>query len=262
MNPLAQALVQRGGYNQTDAINASQGPRAAELAREFGVSEGGGQALGGQTQAISQSNGAVGQANNMLQNTYGMVQQGLSDVKSRYSQLLGEIKGQAGQDVASEFGRRGIPTSSGIVQQAQGRETARRSSEALVSQTNAEYPFYSLLSSLGINQANAMDGAATSGVGGIDWGSEFSDYVGNSVKPAQTTTNNAQGIKLNQSNTAQISSKTPKTIQPYSPLQQLSTAIFNPLARIQQAVPGIVNTAKTALTSQNPLLNLFRPFGR
>lgn len=41
MNPdqLAQALVQRGGYNPTDAANAARGPRAQELAKEFGVGQ-------------------------------------------------------------------------------------------------------------------------------------------------------------------------------------------------------------------------------
>lgn len=33
---LANALVQHGGYNSTDAANAARGPRASELAREFG----------------------------------------------------------------------------------------------------------------------------------------------------------------------------------------------------------------------------------
>lgn len=37
MDPLAQALIDRGGYNPVDAANAAKGPRAAELAREFKV---------------------------------------------------------------------------------------------------------------------------------------------------------------------------------------------------------------------------------
>ena len=40
---LAQALVQKGGYNPTDAQNAARGGRASELAREFlGIGGGGG----------------------------------------------------------------------------------------------------------------------------------------------------------------------------------------------------------------------------
>jgi hypothetical protein len=42
MGLLADTLVQRGGYNMQDALNAERGPRAAELAREFGVGSGGG----------------------------------------------------------------------------------------------------------------------------------------------------------------------------------------------------------------------------
>lgn len=37
---LEQVLIQKGGYNPTDAKNAAMGPRAAELAKEFGVSSG------------------------------------------------------------------------------------------------------------------------------------------------------------------------------------------------------------------------------
>lgn len=40
MGALAQALIARG-YNQTDAENAEKGPRAAELAREYGVDDNG-----------------------------------------------------------------------------------------------------------------------------------------------------------------------------------------------------------------------------
>ena len=37
-NELAQVLVQRGGYNPTDAANISTTSRGAELAREFKIS--------------------------------------------------------------------------------------------------------------------------------------------------------------------------------------------------------------------------------
>src|SRR3990167_10596777 len=99
MNSLAQALVQRGGYNPTDAINASTGPRAAELAREFGVSMDGGEGGG---QIAQTGGGVVGQANQYLSQTYGEVQKGLSSVKARYEQLKNEITGRANTDVATE----------------------------------------------------------------------------------------------------------------------------------------------------------------
>jgi len=41
MGNLANVLVQRGGYGMQDALNAENGPRAAQLAQEFGVSLGG-----------------------------------------------------------------------------------------------------------------------------------------------------------------------------------------------------------------------------
>lgn len=41
-NALAQVLISKGGYNPTDAMSAARGPRAAELAREFGVATPGG----------------------------------------------------------------------------------------------------------------------------------------------------------------------------------------------------------------------------
>lgn len=45
MGALADILVARGGYNRIDAENAERGPRAEELAREFGVSSGGGRSI-------------------------------------------------------------------------------------------------------------------------------------------------------------------------------------------------------------------------
>lgn len=71
--------------------------------------------------------------------------QAISDTKARYEQLKNEITGQANTDVAAEFGKRGIPTSSGIVQQAQGRESARRSTDLLASESSALAPFYQML---------------------------------------------------------------------------------------------------------------------
>jgi len=42
MGQLADILVKVGGYNMADALNAEQGPRADELAREFGLTGGAG----------------------------------------------------------------------------------------------------------------------------------------------------------------------------------------------------------------------------
>ncbi len=47
MGQLADILVQRGGYNMTDALNAEKGPRAGELAREFGLGGDSGGSSGG-----------------------------------------------------------------------------------------------------------------------------------------------------------------------------------------------------------------------
>ena len=198
--------------------------------------------------------GVVGQANQYPSQAMSTAQQGLSDVKSRYSQLLGEIKGQANQDVATEFGRRGIPTSSGVVQQAQGRETARRGAAVLAEQSEAELPFYQLLASLGINQASlATDAASGGGAGGVDWGSEFSNFVNQPSAAARPATSTQQPVKLNQANQSVVSGGTPRTVQQYSPAQQISNAIFSPLAKVQQAVPGIVQGAKNALAASGPL---------
>jgi hypothetical protein len=46
MGILADVLVSKGGYNPADALNAENGPRAQELAREFGVNLGGSSVMG------------------------------------------------------------------------------------------------------------------------------------------------------------------------------------------------------------------------
>lgn len=130
---LAQALVQRGGYNPVDAGNASRGPRASELAREFlgastsstqpsvqsssDINELARQQMQLQQQAIQPSVSAIQQA---TQQQVGQLQQQREPLKQRYQNLLESLKSQQTEDITAqqtvtsrEFGRRGIPLSSG-----------------------------------------------------------------------------------------------------------------------------------------------------
>lgn len=143
MGALADALVQRGGYNPTDAANAEKGPRAAELSREFlgGSSSGGGSGFSSVNpqDTIRAAIDAMKEANKPaveslqasipeVQSKYAQTRQQLTasqaPLEQRYKDLLDSIKGN--QTVAenrqtlttnNELGKRGITGSSGIAQQ-------------------------------------------------------------------------------------------------------------------------------------------------
>ena len=135
MGILADTLVSRGGYNRIDAENAERGPRASELSREFlgGSSSGGGgggggnvldtakQLLGFQQQAnqpaiqsLQQQVGEVGQS---FAGQRQRLESGIQPLKDRYNQILDEMKGRVSTDISREYGRRGIPLSSGMFEQ-------------------------------------------------------------------------------------------------------------------------------------------------
>ena len=127
-NQLAQILVQRGGYNPTDAANAAKGPRAQELAREFGISQPSQQPTG-VTQAPQATPqpvdiNAIARQMQQLQTEAAQpaiktLEAGRQPLKERYDTLLKSIKergafetGRADITSARELGRRGIPTES------------------------------------------------------------------------------------------------------------------------------------------------------
>lgn len=136
MGALADTLVSRGGYNRIDAENAERGPRAGELTREFlGGGGGGGGNNGGGGNVIETAKQLLGfqqQANQpaiqSLQAQAGEVGQsfagqrerlagGIQALKDRYNQILDEMKGRVSTDLSREYGRRGIPLSSGMFEQ-------------------------------------------------------------------------------------------------------------------------------------------------
>ena len=146
-NELAQALVSRGGYNPTDAANASRGPRAAELAREFlGANTSQSTPSGATTTPQTDIAGIARQflqlqqeankpAVSSLQTQVPEIQAGFAQqktqleakkepLKARYDAILNQLKGKEQQEVTQtqtalgrEYGRRGIPTSSGMFEQ-------------------------------------------------------------------------------------------------------------------------------------------------
>ena len=149
MGALADALINKGGYNPTDALNAESGPRAAELTREFlgggssgssGVSSGGSSGSGGsledyfasqqqlQTQAnapaIQSLQAGIPQSQATTQAQVGQLQAEIAPLTDRYKQLLSDIKGQDQTQVeqqtrvtAGELGKRGIEGSSTLAGQ-------------------------------------------------------------------------------------------------------------------------------------------------
>lgn len=165
MGALADTLVSKGGYNITDALNAEKGPRAAELTREFmgggtsgsvGSSGGSGgsledyfakqQAL--QTQAnapaIQSLQAGIPTSQASTQAQIGQRQAEIAPLKSRYDQLLADIKGQ-GQTAlesqtrvtAGELGKRGIEGSSTLAGQeiASATRPITQQTQSLTQQT-------------------------------------------------------------------------------------------------------------------------------
>jgi len=151
MGALADALVSRGGYNRTDAENAEKGPRAAELTKEFlgssNSSSNGGynppsfddsifkQALALQQQAIEPVVTAITKQKEglpaQMELTKGNLEATKGNLSARYDALLTELGRKQGVDESSvtlaqsrEFGKRGVPLSSGVYDQALLEKTA------------------------------------------------------------------------------------------------------------------------------------------
>jgi len=201
---------------------------------------GGGAPVGGGAMATYPTS-AITQANQYLQPAIQQVQQGLSDTKARYQSILNSIKGQTETAVATEFGKRGVPTSSGIVQQAQAREVATNQAQGLAAESSATLPFYELLANLGLSQANAVT-SATGGAGGagdINWGNEFSNFVTSSTpsvsKPSPYPTI-GKPVKLNQANKP-IVTDTTQYGQPSS-FQNILFPALDTFKRSLQSVAG------------------------
>lgn len=117
-NSLASVLVARGGYNPVDAANAAIGPRAAELAKEFGVSDG------------SHANDSVGSSNSRLQS--------LNDqLKQRQDALNKAISGANDNPWYSQAALEG--------QTKKIRDTAKGEMDSLVTQINSEQRYQSQL---------------------------------------------------------------------------------------------------------------------
>lgn len=131
MGALADILVSRGGYNMTDALNAEKGPRAAELAKEFGASTGSSGSSGGGGGGMNMGNfdlsSLMNQANEMRQKNVQPVidalQKSKSSVTDRYNAIKDELVGGSNKELSREFGRRGIPLSSGLFDQTLNERT-------------------------------------------------------------------------------------------------------------------------------------------
>ena len=135
---LIRAMTQKG-HTESTARGAITGRGYADLAREYlggggGISDGGGvsggggnvletakQLLGFQQQAnqpaiqsLQQQVGEVGQS---FAGQRQRLESGIRPLRDRYNQILDEMKGRVSTDVSREYGRRGIPLSSGMFEQ-------------------------------------------------------------------------------------------------------------------------------------------------
>ena len=225
MNPQsAQDLINMGFYGY-------QGWSDNAAIQDFRAT--GGQGKGSQTPSLStgQPSGVqTASSGNPTQTGIQAAQGVISDIKSRYDQLKKEITGQAGEDVAKEFGARGVPISSGIVGQAQGRESARRSSDLLAQESGALAPFYQMLIGAQNQQAQNTSG----GQPGLDdlWSSTINlNSAVTNPAAAQRTNISQQPVKLNLANK-------PTVTQQYqtSPLSNTQMGIYSALAPVQTAL--------------------------
>lgn len=219
MNPdqLAQVLVSKGGYNPADAANAAKGPRAAELAKEFGLgSSNSVTPAQGQTSDIasiarqiaslqSEANKPAIESLNAqipeIQKGYAQQRTQLEASKAplqeRYQNILDQLKSRETQETsqvqtatAQEFGKRGIPLSSGAYDQA------------LIQKTQPISQYYGgLTKEAGISQEESLQNIADQ-IAALQTG-ETSDIRGvlNAIAQLQSTgATNAinQGIGLSQ----------------------------------------------------------------
>lgn len=132
---LIRAMTSKG-HTESTARGAIAGRGYADLAREYlGGSSGGGgdsggggnvletakQLLGFQQQAnqpaIQSLQAQVGEVGQSIAGGVERLSAGIKPLRDRYNQILDEIKGRVSTDVSREYGRRGIPLSSGMFEQ-------------------------------------------------------------------------------------------------------------------------------------------------
>src|SRR3990167_3345020 len=134
---LIRAMTQKG-HTESTARGAITGRGYADLAREYlgqssqpsitGTDGGGGniletakQLIGFQQQAnqpaIQSLQTQVGEVGQSFAGQRPRLESGIQPLKDRYNQILDEMKGRVSTDVSREYGRRGIPLSSGMFEQ-------------------------------------------------------------------------------------------------------------------------------------------------
>lgn len=157
MNPQSvQDLINAGFYGY-------QGWGNAEALADYKATGGAGkgQATGAMTQtntqaaptnynssAISTANQGLQQYQPYLDKAAGFINQGISKVQDSYQGLLDSIKKRTETGVAQEFGKRGIPISSGIVQNAQNEAVTNAQAPIVANQAKDLNTGYENLASL------------------------------------------------------------------------------------------------------------------
>ena len=130
-------LRSKFGFNDPNVIRGilNDPGQVARYEREAGLSSGGGggdggggnvletakQLLGFQQQAnqpaIQSLQTQVGEVGQSFAGQRQRLESGIQPLKDRYNQILEEMKGRVSTDISREYGRRGIPLSSGMFEQ-------------------------------------------------------------------------------------------------------------------------------------------------
>ena len=178
---LANALVQRGGYNPTDARNAAMntGGRADELAREFlGISSGGSGGGSGQSSslqnpidlarqfqqfnveanqpAIQSLQAGIPEIQRGFQQQSSYLQGQVDPLKQRYQNLLDQVTKSTQTGLSREYGRRGVSTMSGEFDKQLGEQLNPELSNINIAQGQDLGALMNQIAGLGQGEAGAL----------------------------------------------------------------------------------------------------------
>lgn len=151
MNPQSvQDLINAGYYGYNGWGNAEA---LADFRATGGAGKGGPTNQTASNTSSSSSSTTSNTSNPNLNTAAGYLNTAINNTNSAYQNLLNSIKGRTETAVASEYGKRGIPTSSGVVSQAQGQQVTDNQAQVLAQQTGATNPLYQMLAGLYGNQS-------------------------------------------------------------------------------------------------------------
>lgn len=118
------------------------------------------------------------QSQQLAQPAINTLQGVVGDVKSRYQQALGVLRGEQDTNIAKEFGKRGVPTSSGIVSQEQQRQGQNLSAKFLTDELGMTTPLNTSIANLQAGQSVNYPSILSSILGNLSSSSSASSGKG------------------------------------------------------------------------------------